>query len=132
MDRKSLLLSGTLGGNRKLVYKPCPSTEFVNGRWFVQINSFATVCRQEGSSALCTLKSNFVRNKQFSGQGEVITYEQPLIQFLIEHGKTMHHIHSEPFYMNAISEQFEISLKNDETEENTVADFYILLSFFKK
>ena len=78
---KSVNVRGRLpDGN--LSYRLCPSTEFSKGSWQMAIGSISchSVVDQK---VLCSVSSNVSVDQKYSKEGEIETYEQPLVTFYL-------------------------------------------------
>ena len=57
-----------------------PSDEFKKGQWLIAIGSMSFISK-ENFAVSCTLKSNFVTTQKRSSNGEIKTYQDPLVVF---------------------------------------------------
>ena len=66
-----------------VVYKLCPPNEFSHGTWNVAIGDIS-YDTNASSNVLCCISCNLVQAQKFSETNQVISYEQPLVSFLLK------------------------------------------------
>ena len=84
---KSILLKGNFK-DKKVNYRPCPSSEFSNGAWNVCINAISYNCHDQNFKSDCSISCNFVRGQKFSAnEDSILTYQLPMVLFHVETGE---------------------------------------------
>ena len=128
---KSVIISGNL--NNSLKYKLCPSTEFSEGVWNLCVLSAAYSCNTIQINAICSISCNLVKAQKYNSNNEIELYEQPLCicQIRSEIPKKTFSYEKTWFYINARSNELELTIKNEANQEKLGIDceMYIQLLF---
>ena len=127
---KSVIISGNL--QSKLTYKLCPITEFSEGVWNLSLVSLAYFCNLENIDYICSISCNLITSQKYNTNNQVELYDQPLGIFVLKTGsKTTKSFEKTWFYINALSSDLNISVKNQSNQEDIKIDceFHIQLFF---
>ena len=113
---KSVIISGNL--NDSVVYKLCPITEFSEGVWTLTLLSIGYSYNVANFNSVCSLSCNLITSSKFNSNFEVELYEQPLGMFILKSGPpTTIKFEKTWFYINALSNELKISVKNERNQQ---------------
>ena len=78
---KTVIVTGNIKDG-PLQYTCYPVDEFRKGKWHVAVSAVSFVSKSNINLS-CTLTSNFVTNQKRGHNGDIKTYEEPIVTFLM-------------------------------------------------
>jgi len=104
--RKSILLEGD--AKKKIVYYPCPSSEFQNQLTKIAVSSLSFQA-ESAIDEVCYISCNFVTSERYLNN-EVFSYEQPFELFLMKGTKNSINFGVKWFAINKLSQKLSFTL----------------------
>jgi len=129
--RKSVQIAGNLLKD-ELIYKPYPVEEFRDANKFKQISilNVAYNVNENIDHTIATMTCNFVKHYKFNAASEVISYQAPLMCFIIDKKYEIKSPTPTWHPINSVSEELRLSiadLENKVIKKNI--DLYLTVLF---
>jgi len=119
---KSVLIKGSLKSG-KLKYKPYPTNEFIENYRSISIGSVSFISNEQIDTVF-HISCNFIKAQKYDADFQVVSYEQPLQNFLVNNKKNQSKVFNLIWFpINSVSEDliftfqdFQGNLANNDIE----------------